>query len=216
MGGVGVLLADDFFCVAHEDRVGRLRLMLHPGVLGLGLAGALLAELVLFGRVTITHGAITVVDRLPPSDPLAHTTLEQLATYPQHRDVLTWLAFLAPTAADAVAGRLVAGQVLRRVERRVLGRRRVSYPPVDGNTVAWRPVRLAGRLTAEEPMDVADVVLAGLVGITGLAGAVLWQPELRDAGMARLADELTELYRPLRDLLANVEVAVGAAVLAPH
>ncbi|MGI5238860.1 GOLPH3/VPS74 family protein [Dactylosporangium sp. CA-139066] len=211
---MGVLLADDFYCVAYHERTGRS--WLQSRVLGLGLAGALLGELVLFGRVCIDRGVIAVVDDAPPPDPLVHATLAQVLTFSQHRDVRTWLAFLARTATDAVAGRLVEGRVLQRVQHRRFGRRRVSYAPRDVNVVAWRPVRLAGRLTAPDPIEAPDVVLGGLVGVTGLARVVLWQPELREAGMARLSAEVARLHPSLRDLLAHVEAALGDAVLAPH
>lgn len=212
-----MLLADDFYCVAYDDRTGRSRL--HPRVLGFGLAGALLGELVLFGRVTIDCGILTIIDRRPPSDPLAHATLAHVTTYVQHRDVRTWLAFLARTAPDAVVRRLVTGRVLGREEHRRLGLRRVSYLPADvnaKNAMAWRPVRLAGRLKSPERLDVPDAMLAGLVGVTGLTGVVLWQPELRNAGTTALSKAVAGLPPPLHNLLAHVEAAVGDTVLAPH
>ena len=46
--GVARVLADQFFLIAHEDRTGRSRL--HPRATGLGLAAALLGELMLTGR----------------------------------------------------------------------------------------------------------------------------------------------------------------------
>ena len=209
-----MLLADEFFCVARSDRTGRP--LLHPRAFGLGLAGALLGELVLFGRVTIDDGRICVVHRDPPADALAHATLAQLVTLSQHREVRTWLAFLAETATDAVGQRLALAGVWRRAEHRRFGRARVSWLPVDVNVVAWRPVRLARVLTSPGSVGVPDAVLAGLVAVTGLAGAVLWQPEHREVGMARLSAEVTRLDWPLYHLLAFVEAAVGDAVLAPR
>ncbi|MEV4513820.1 GPP34 family phosphoprotein [Dactylosporangium sp. NPDC049525] len=209
-----MLLADEYFCIAREDWNGRP--LLHPRALGLGLAGALLGELVLFGRIVIDDGEVYVVRRDPPADPLAHETLTQLLTQPQHREVRTWLAYLAETATDAVGQRLARAGVWRRVERRRLGRVRVSWLPADVNAVAWRPIRLAGRLISLEPIDVPDVVLAGLVSVTGLIGAVLWQPEHREVGVARLSAEVARLDQSLLHLLAFVEAAVGDAVLAPR
>ncbi|MEV4515601.1 GPP34 family phosphoprotein [Dactylosporangium sp. NPDC049525] len=209
-----MLLADEFFCVAHDDRTGRSRL--NPRVLGLGLAGALLGELVLFGRIVIDDGEVCVVRHGPPADPLAHETLMQVLAQPQHREVRTWLAYLAETAPDAVGRRLARAGVWRRVERRRFGRVRVSWLPVDVNVVAWRPIRLAGLLISRDPIGVPDVMLAGLVAVTGLTGAVLWQPEGRELGTARLSAEVARLDRSLFHLLAFVEAAVGDAVLAPR
>lgn len=209
-----MLLADELFCIAHEDRTGRAKL--HPRVAGLGLAAALLGELVLYGRVDIRDGAIYVVRRDPPGDALSHATLAHLVAQPQHRDVRTWLAFLAETATDAVAQRLALAGLWRREAHRRLGRTRVGYLPTDSNAVAWRPIRLARLLTSAEPVSEPDAMLAGLVGITGLAGDVLWQSEVRQAGMARLFRVVAELRWSLYHLLAFTEAAVGDAVLAPR
>jgi hypothetical protein len=209
-----VLLADEFFCLAHDDRAGRARC--HPRVVGLGLAAGLLGELVLFDRITIEDGAVRVIRRDPPADVLAHQTLALLVGQPQHTEVRTWLAFLADKASESVAQRLVLAGVWQREEYRRLGRVRVSYLPVNSNAVVWRAVRLARLLTTGEPISNPDVVLAGLVTVTGLAHEVLWDPEFREVGMARVSDVVTALPWPLYHLLAYTEAAVGDAALTPR
>ncbi len=209
-----MLLADELFCIAHDDRTGRCRL--HPRVLGLGLAAGLLGELVLFDRIDIRDGGVHVLRWDPPPDAVAHATLAMLLAQPQHRDVRTWLAFLAETSVESVAGRLVLAGLWRREEHRRLGRTRFSHVPTDGNAVVWRAIRLARLLTTDQPMTVPDVVLAGLVAVSGLADAVLWQPESRDAGRERITAEVGRLDWPLYHLLAFTEAAVGDAVLAPR
>src|SRR6266704_4142496 len=49
-------LADDLYLMAHDDRTGKP--LLQPRAAGLGLAGALLAELVLAGRIEVEPGGI--------------------------------------------------------------------------------------------------------------------------------------------------------------
>ena len=212
-----MLLADDFYCVAHDDLTGRARL--HSRGLGLGLAGALLGELVLCDGLAVREGELWVTDPWAAPEALAAQTLAQIDTYVQHRKVATWLAYLAQSAAPMVAQRLRAAGILERVEFRTLGGlgpQRSAYRPRNVNTMAWRPVRLAGQLTGPDPIGPADVLLAGLVAATGLLPTVLWQPEQRGPGEARFAAEVGELHPSLRDLLACVEAAVGAAVLAPR
>lgn len=214
-GGGGLLLADELFCVAHDDRTGRSRL--RPRVLALGLAAGLLGELVLYRRVDVLDsGVLRVVSREAPPDALAHATLEQLLAQPQHRQVRTWLAFLAESAVDSVAHRLVLAGVWARVEHRRLGRTRIAHLPVDPNVAAWRAIRLGRLLASREPITVPDAVLAGLVAITGLTEIVLWQPEYREPGMARITAEVHRLPWPLHHLLAFTEAAAGDAVLAPR
>jgi hypothetical protein len=211
---VSVLLADELFCIAHDDRTGRCRL--HPRVLGIGLAAGLLGELVLFERVDVRDGGLSVVRRDPPPDAAAHATLALLLAQPQHRDVRTWLAFLAETSVETVAGRLVLAGLWRRQEHRRLARTRISYLPTDANAVVWRAMRLARVLTSGASVSVPDAVLAGLIAVTGLTEVVLWQPEVREAGRARIAAEVGGLPWPLYHLLAFTEAAVGDAVLTPR
>jgi hypothetical protein len=139
-----------------------------------------------------------------------------LLAQPQHTDVRTWLAFLAETAVQAVAQRLGLAGIWRREEYRRFGRVRVAYLPVDPNEVAWRAIRLARLLTTPEPIGEPDAVLAGLIAVTGLAHDVLWQPEVREAGTARVAEEVRRLPWPLYHLLAFTEAAVGDAILTPR
>ena len=53
LAGTG-LLADDLFLMAHCDRTGKP--LLQPRATGLGLAGALLAELTLLGKIRVSSG----------------------------------------------------------------------------------------------------------------------------------------------------------------
>jgi hypothetical protein len=114
-----MLLADDFFLIAHDDRDGRSRLS--PKAVELGLAGAMLGELVLEQRIYVEGPRLRIINRDPPSDALAHTTLATMLGEPQHREVRTWLAYLGQTAVDAVGARLVrTGIVEQQHVRRLL------------------------------------------------------------------------------------------------
>src|SRR5258706_454509 len=66
-----MLLADDFFLIAHDDRDGKSRLS--QRAVEFGLAGAMLGELVLEQRILCEGPRLRVISREPPSDPLAHT-----------------------------------------------------------------------------------------------------------------------------------------------
>jgi hypothetical protein len=211
---VTVLLADDLFCIGHRHRNGRARV--HPRACALGLAAALLAELVLYGRLEIRDGDVRVLRSEPPPDALAHTTLDLLLGQPQHRPVRTWLAYLAASATDSVGQRLTRAGVMQCVrQRRLLGTRDV-YLPVDGIRAALPEVRLARALTGGAALGEADAVLAGLVAVTGLARHVLWDPVTYDAGYTHLLRTLACLPPSMSALVALTEAAVGDAVLAPR
>ncbi|MEV4631360.1 GPP34 family phosphoprotein [Micromonospora sp. NPDC049523] len=205
-----MLLADEFFLIAHDDAKGKPRL--HPSATGLGLAAGLLGELLLARRIVITAGTVTVVDRRPPDDALAHTVLDQLVGEPEHRSVRTWLGFLGNSAAESVGERLARAGTVRRVETRRLLRTAVVYQPADMNAAAWPVTRLRASLSRGEPLPVADVLLLALLAATNLLREVLWGTE--PGTQYRLHQLIDGLPPPLGDLARHTEAAVGAAVLS--
>ncbi|QGN49499.1 GOLPH3/VPS74 family protein [Micromonospora sp. WMMD558] len=205
-----MLIADEFFLIAHNDIRGKAKL--HPTATGLGLAGGLLGELVLHGHVTVSAGLLSIVNRRPPADALAHTVLDQLVGESQHQSVRTWLTFLAQSATTSVGERLARAGVLRRQESRRLLRTSVSYVPLDPNTAAWPATRLRVLLERSEPAPtLADALLLGLVTAAGLSREVLWSAGPR--AHHRLSALVAALPPPLKELVAHTEAAVGAAVL---
>jgi len=204
-----LLIADEFYLIAHNDSRGKAKL--HPAATGLGLAGGLLGELILYGHITVTAGQISVIDRRPPADALAHTVLDQLVGESQHRELRTWLSFLAQSATTSVGERLARAGVLRRQESRRLLRTTVSYLPIDLNAVAWPATRLRALLDRPDPPGVPDALLLGLVVAAGLTREVLWSAGPR--AHHRLNVLIPALPAPLKELVAHTEAAVGAAVL---
>ncbi|MER5455050.1 MULTISPECIES: GOLPH3/VPS74 family protein [unclassified Micromonospora] len=204
-----MLIADEFFLIAHNDTRGKAKL--HPAATSLGLAAGLLGELVLYGHVTVAAGQVTVVDRRPPGDALAHTVLDQLIGEQQHQAVRTWLSFLAQTAVTSVGERLARAGVLRRQETRRLLRTSVTYVPTDLNVAAWPATRLRAALERADPPHVPDALLLGLVAAAGLTREVLWSAGPR--AHHRLNLIIPALPAPLKELVGQTEAAVGAAVL---
>ncbi|MFC7643242.1 GPP34 family phosphoprotein [Streptosporangium lutulentum] len=106
----GTRLANDLFFVMHDNATGRMRL--HARLTGLGLAAAILGELMLAGRITVELAAgrtrLVVLDAAPPGDTLTRAALDHIVAEPSHR-FRTWLQFLARTALADVAARMTAG-----------------------------------------------------------------------------------------------------------
>jgi hypothetical protein len=204
-----VRLADEFFLVALDDRTGRHRLA--PRVLGLGLAGALLGELVLDGRVGITGERVSVVNSRPPEDALAHAVLDHLSAEAGAHPVRTWLVFLARTSRERVAERLWRAGHIGRVQPRRLLRTVTVYPPTDINTAYAPTARLANSLRQGFALTWPEAVLAGLVVATGLEGHVLYtaDPAARDY----LRHIVSHLTPDLHELTWQLHAAVGDAVL---
>jgi hypothetical protein len=210
MHGSHLLLADEFFLTAH-DEVGTA--LLSPRVLGLGLAAAVLGELVFAHRMTIQSGLLRVVDRRPLDEPLTASVLYQLLQESGHGRVRDWMSYLAKTAEETVGRRLVHHGLVRRLERqRLLRGRVVRYPPVNPKMATWPQARLSHAVTGWATMADHDVVLAGLMLATGLDQQLRWN--LTQTDRQHLIYLTGRVWPALRELLAATDAAVGEAVLS--
>ncbi|MFI6073560.1 GPP34 family phosphoprotein [Actinoplanes sp. NPDC051343] len=207
------MLADQYFLIAHEDRTGRSRL--HPRATGLGLAGALIGELILEGRIGIADGDLIILDRHPPTDALAHDILDLLIAQSRHRDVRTWLAFLSQDSAARVGERLMRlGAVEPVVRRRMLSTQTLYMPnsAEQRNAAAWAPARLANLLVRGVEMSVSDRLLVGLIAATGLTRHVLYDFEMHRHAFQTLPNAVESLPSDLRELVEITEASVGSVL----
>ena len=120
LGGTG-LVADDLYLLAHHDVTGKP--VLQPRPLGIGLAGALLAELMLGGGICLRPDGVVLPGRTWPGDELARHVRDLVAAEQEPHPVREWLLFLARPAATDVAGRL----------------ERSGYLTRAGGRIPWRP-----------------------------------------------------------------------------
>lgn len=207
-------LADEFFRLAHNDTTGRP--LLHSRAAGIGLASALLCELLWAQKIGIHCGRVYLWDATPPEDALAHAVLERLSSQPSGRlggqEIRTWLDFLSGTAYEEVATRLLLAGQVRRVTSRLSLRRTVRYVPTDllAATRSW--VRITRRLSRNEDLDFVDLVLVRLSIATGLDEYLFRDALPADRGRARQLGANTP--RPVGELLTHTAAAVGDAVLA--
>lgn len=202
-------LADDLFLIAHADAGGKLQLP--PRQAGLGLAGALLAELVLSGNLEILGGALRVRDLRDPGDDLDALILRQIVAEPDHTALATWLAFLGQEAVDRVGRRVAREGIVRRQEVRRMWMSSVRYPPLDPDRAGRPTVRLQQAVWRAEPIPLGDMTLASLVDVSGLSKQV-WFDSDANAGRY-LASLHSALPRALFDLVAHTEAAIANAVI---
>jgi Golgi phosphoprotein 3 (GPP34) len=198
-------LADDLYLMAHHERTGRP--LLAARAAGLGLAGALLGELILAGAISVTAGQVMVTGPAPGEE-LAAAVLGLVAGEQQPRPAGEWLAFLARTAPAAVAGRLEqAGYLTARRSWR--GPR---WVPVDADC-AFAPVtRVNAALSPSRPGDAQAVALAALAAACGLGARLgLYLPA---ASRHRLPGAAGRLDPALREVITQTQAAVDSAVLA--
>ena len=202
-------LADDLYLMAHNDRNGRPHLQ--PRAVGLGLAGALLAELMLAGKIRIWQDRIVVADSAPPEEGLARDVLGLVLGEHESRPLEDWLVFLARTAASDVARRLERSGYLTQVAGRRPWRGE-RWVPVDADSAFAPVVRVESALDATRPVTAQGAALAGLAGACGLGSrlSLYLPPRTR----RHLEDAAAQLEPGLRDLVAQTRAAVDSALLS--
>ncbi|NKC30645.1 GOLPH3/VPS74 family protein [Falsiroseomonas selenitidurans] len=186
-----------------------------PGPAGdLALAGAILMELALAGRIDTDLDHLVVVQQRPTGDGLLDGVLARLAASPAPRTSRAWIQDLAKTGPQmraAVLERLVAGGVLRRIEDRflwVFPERR--YPKATGRAeTAEVRRRLRAVLLEDEIPDPRDALLIGLARATGLVPLVLDEAEAAQAAprveqVAGLEELSRSLSAATRDVYATL------------
>jgi hypothetical protein len=205
-------LADDLFLTAHDTVKGKS--LLTPATLGLGLAAALIGELVFWRRLDVVDGKLAMIDDRPTGDPATTAVLDQLLREGHHRAVRDWIAFLATgIATELVERRLSRAGLVQRQERRGLLGSKVAFVPTDSMVAGWPATRIRTYITRDELLDINDLVLAGLILATGLDQHVFLTLDPR--GRGQLFDQFRRrLPAMLQELVAHAEASVGDAVMA--
>lgn len=207
-------LADDLYLLAHHEATGKPHLQ--PRAVGLGLAGALLAELMLAGRIVLSAGQVVAADGPAADGPvapdaLARSVLSLVAGEPRRHPARDWLVFLASTAPQDVAARLEQSGYLARVTSR-LPFRAGQWVPADCDCAFAPLLRVKAALDPARSPAAQNLTLAGLSVACGLGRQLaLYLPE----GAHRRIQEVTgQLHPSLRELIAHTQAAVDSALLS--
>lgn len=214
-----IRVADQLFLAAHDHDTGHLRARLHRAGLEFGLAGALLAELMLDRRIDVRHDRIVVQSRAPVPDILGQTVLEDILTElqvaGQPRTVRVWLVYLRHAAVPQVRNRLCFTGILEEVAGRSWwGGSASCYRAVDTTQALGPEAEVCSLLVHDHAtQSVPAMAFAALADASGLLPKLSWWREQR-AGLRRRLVELREqLPDGLRDLIDATEAAVGDAVV---
>ena len=203
-------LADNFFLINHDHHNGKP--LVRRDLLGAGLVAALLAELIIDGRLAMDDGRVTVLDRCSHDDNATDFMVTSVAAQQVAYPVRTWTDNLDDTAYELTARRLIAcGTVWRVRSRRFLGPRRDLFPAVRR---AWVEslLRLNAVIKSPASADIhgaASVVLIAAAGADHLLATDLDREQLR-TGVAQL---MKRLSADLKELFAGFEAAVAARLL---
>ncbi|QLE72660.1 GPP34 family phosphoprotein [Streptomyces rectiverticillatus] len=157
------------------DPVSGRKLMRTGHASAYGVAGAVLAELRLAGRVVEERGRVQVTNPLPPDDPLLATAVASLQQPGQDAKrggprTARWVRSASRRLEEACLARLAEQGALRMETRRFLGLipyQHSSLGPVNLTTAARERFELARRGGFADPRARALAALASAIGISG-------------------------------------------------
>lgn len=210
-------LVEEVVLLALDDRTGALRPM-PLRAFDLALAGAVLADLALRGRIDTDPGQLTVLRAEPTGDPLLDPALEVLAKAGAPAPVAEWLNVLSQRHAaleSAALDRLVARGMLRREDRKLLwifGARR--YPTADGTERAEVRARLSALILGDDLPDPVDAILISLLRASHLTATLFSGAEFR-ARAARV-ENLAKMDLVGREVAAAIDsIGLAVATMSP-
>jgi hypothetical protein len=202
-------VADDLYLLGHEERSGKP--LLEPSALGTGLAGALLAELMLVGWIGLRQDSAVMIARDAPQGAVRQNALlKRIADKPGPEPVRSWLRILAHSAEQDVAVRLEEAGYLEHVRARVPWRQG-RWVPVDPDWAFAPVLRARAALDPTRPLTAYSATLAGLTVACGL-GFKLSEHQAEDSRPVQGA--VVQLDLGLQELIAQTESTIENAVLS--
>jgi hypothetical protein len=207
-------MPEEILLLMLDDVSGRLQERAAPSG-DYALAGAVIAELALAGRIDTDTQRLYVTDGTPTGDALQDAALAKIvAARDEAHDSRYWIEAIAAEAEpmrDALFDRLVARGILNRVEGRflwVFPERR--YPVIDDREEREVKARIMGVLFRDEIPDPRDSLLIGLCRAAGLFALLLSSQELdRVQGRIDQVADLEELNRALTAAIREIYAQIA-------
>ena len=211
-------LADEIVVLMLDDETGEVRLDCRA-VADIAIAGGLLMELALLGRIDTDLEALFPADTKTTGDDLLDAILAEIADAPTRKPSTWWIEQLGSRRGgwlEAILRRLVAAGVLREEDRSylwVFSRR--AYPKISGREEREAKGRLLSVLFNDDIPDPRDTLLLGLANATGVLFMILTEAEVVKAA-ARIVQviALEEIGRAVALVAAEVRGGMGSMVIS--
>ena len=210
--------AEELYLLALDDTRGLLK-PLPASAFDYALAGALLMELALDGRIDTDLNSLKVTSAEPTGDPLLDDTLRELAQKKEPQATAFWLSHFAEQAGRTekrVLASLIQKGVLKQENRRILWVFEVRrYPLMDDREVKEVRARLRDLMLGEEIPDPRDIVLISLGNVCRLLDDLFGAAERghvqsRIDALARLDLIGREMARSIREIESAMTMAMMA------
>lgn len=202
-------LSENLFFLGHDPFTGKPRI--RQDILDIGLAGAVLADLVFDERVALDNGVVILRNRYATGDPVTDRVLALVAREAGRHGVRDWVEHLRDKVFPVVsAGLTERGLVVPKESRGIL-RKSVTYPPADLRTASAPRARIRAVMLGRTRCDLPTAALALLAWALGLDDIA--EPDLTRRQMADWVAQLKNMtIEPIEGLVAGTEAAVAATV----
>ncbi|MFJ6518467.1 GPP34 family phosphoprotein [Streptomyces filamentosus] len=212
-----ITLAEEIMLLSLDDESGRAE---ERQAASWAVAGGILLELALAGRVSVAGGRLTVTDAAPTGEELLDERLARIADWAGSRKtapkVTDWLTKDQGKAPGATVARLCARGVVTEERHRILGMFPVRrYPEADGAVERGLRERLrAVVLDGSEP----DERTAGLIAL--VHGAKLHRSAFPGEPVKEVAARMEEIAEGrwaaegIREAIRNMQAAMAAVTVA--
>ncbi|OKI46054.1 GOLPH3/VPS74 family protein [Micromonospora sp. CB01531] len=216
-------LRDELFLLGHNDDTGQPHI--HRQALALGLAGAVLIDLFLAGRIVLDLNDgrpagerwLRLRTDQPVGDLIADTAIAAIRHGRTAPPVKAFLRGFSPDLYERTRAGLVAAGILRHGTRRRLGglARTDTYLATDTKWAVVARARLRYVAQGREQPDNHTAALAGLVATLGLTTHLYLDDDTATL-TTRLKSIAEQHHRSVRDITATVDAAVGDLATATY
>ncbi len=178
-------LAEDIVLLLLDDETGKME-DIHANVMEMLMAGAVLMDLGLKGRLDWDLERLFVVNETPTGDAVLDGVLAQVCAHSEPMAPKAWIQRIAERGMEiraAAIDSLVARRIINVEDRRflwVFGSRR--YPVIDNTEEREAKLRLMDVLLSDTIPDPHDVALICLADAASVFEIILSERELRQAG----------------------------------
>jgi Golgi phosphoprotein 3 len=213
-------LPQELYLLALHEEKGRVPASLSTS-LHYGLGGAILAELILQGKVGLDdkRKAVVVNNGMFNEDDLLNEGLERIQASGRHHRATYWISTFSDyikKLEKRLANRLGEQGVLRKGEKRFLGVVPYeAYPAQDASARFWIKQHLRSVVLGGEAADAHTAALLSLVWACGLLGRVFTRDELKTARRQIEALRHGEaIGEAEQQVIETIEAATSAAITA--
>ncbi|MFI6299805.1 GPP34 family phosphoprotein [Nonomuraea sp. NPDC050790] len=206
-------LYQDLFVVCHQENGKPL---IHRSSISLGLAGAVLIDLALYGRVRLVGGrAVAVTDRTPTGDPVVDAYAAAFLRSQTNLDAVTWAKTVAADSYDRARRQLVRIGLLVEVTGRRLGMLPYRRYRADMASIVRASTDVRSAVSGWREMDARGAALCGLVLALQVHTELYigQSPAQLTTTLRTLVDE----HSPqVKELVGLVETMIGEAAVAVY